>query len=121
MPSSQVLLTLDELTGATDLQQVAAPPRVVAVIPAFNEDKYIASVVLKARRQVDEVLVVDDGSSDQTRALASEAGATVLTHAINQGKGAAIRSGLRWALEAQAEAAVLLDGDGQHRPDDISQ
>ncbi|MBV9357761.1 MAG: glycosyltransferase family 2 protein [Chloroflexi bacterium] len=100
---------------------LAREPRVVAVICAFNEDKYIASVVLKARHRVDEVLVVDDGSSDLTRTLASEAGATVVTHTVNRGKGAAIKTGLQWALENQAQAAVLLDGDGQHRPDDIDQ
>ena len=93
--------------------------RLVAVIPAYNEDKYIASLVLKARRQVDVVVVVDDGSSDQTAALAREAGAVVIVHEGNQGKGVAVRSGLTWAVEHGAEAVVLLDGDGQHRPDEI--
>ena len=98
----------------------AATPEAVAVIPAFNEDKYIASVVLKVRRHVDRVAVVDDGSSDLTGALARQAGATLLTHPANQGKGAAIRTGLGWALAAGATAVVLLDGDGQHRPDAIT-
>jgi glycosyltransferase involved in cell wall biosynthesis len=93
--------------------------RASCVIPAFTEDRYIASLVLRIRREVDEVLVVDNGSNDETRTLASEAGATVLTHAVNRGKGAAIRTGLQWALAAQAEAAVLLDSDDQHHPDDI--
>src|SRR5438552_11421153 len=93
--------------------------RRVAIIPAYNEDKYIASLVLKARRQVDVVVVVDDGSSDETAALAREAGAVVILHEGNQGKGVALRSGLTWAVEHGAEAVVLLDGDGQHRPDEI--
>jgi glycosyltransferase involved in cell wall biosynthesis len=100
----------------------AAPPRVgrrVAVIPAYNEDTYISGVVLKARRYVDHVVVVDDGSNDLTGVLAEEAGATVITHEPNQGKGAAVRTGLLWARQAGAEATVLLDGDGQHNPHDI--
>ncbi|MGH2355099.1 MAG: glycosyltransferase family 2 protein [Chloroflexota bacterium] len=97
----------------------ALPTARVAVIPAFNEDKYIASVVLKVRRYVDQVLVVDDGSSDLTKVLASAAGAEVLAHDVNQGKGAAVRTGLRRAMEVGADVVVLLDGDGQHRPDDI--
>jgi hypothetical protein len=112
-----------EANGKPDDMLVIGPrpesARVVAIIPAFNEDKYIASVVLKARRQVDYVLVVDDGSSDQTAALASEAGATVVSHSVNRGKGAAVKTGLEWALRSHAQAAILLDGDGQHHPDDI--
>ena len=88
----------------------------VAVIPAHNEDTYIASVVLKTRRHADVVLVVNDGSTDLTAQLAHEAGATVLSHPTNQGKGAAVATGLRWAIELGARAIVLLDGDGQHRP-----
>jgi glycosyltransferase involved in cell wall biosynthesis len=95
------------------------PAGVVAIICAFNEDKYIASVVLKTRRQVDHVLVIDDGSKDQTATLAADAGATVLKHEENRGKGAAVRTGLQWAVNWRAKAAVLLDGDGQHHPDDI--
>jgi glycosyltransferase involved in cell wall biosynthesis len=92
----------------------------VAVVPAYNEDKYISGVVLKARRYVDAVVVVDDGSADLTGVLAEEAGATVLTQEVNQGKGAAVLAGLRWALEAGAEVVVILDGDGQHNPHDIA-
>jgi hypothetical protein len=117
MPTPPVALPRQDVDSPPPHQA----PRVVAVIPAFNEDKYIASVVLKARHRVDQVLVVDDGSSDLTCTLASEAGATVVTHPVNQGKGAAVRTGLQWALANRAQAAVLLDGDGQHRPDDIDQ
>jgi len=92
----------------------------VAVIPAYNEDKYIASLVLKTRRYVDYVVVVDDGSTDLTGALAQEAGAIVLSQAPNQGKGAAVLRGLSWARDNGASAVVLLDGDSQHNPHDIT-
>jgi glycosyltransferase involved in cell wall biosynthesis len=107
-----------DLVGAAGQGQPGVLRR-VAIIPAYNEDKYIAGVVLKARRYVDHVLVVDDGSSDLTGVLAEEVGATVITQNPNQGKGAAVLTGLLWARQAGAEAAVLLDGDGQHNPHDI--
>lgn len=123
LPASPITvegLVLGEAPGPDDLSGgVAHPCRRVAIIPAYNEDKYIASVVLKALRYVDQVVVVDDGSSDLTGVLAEEAGAIVLTHQPNQGKGAAVRTGLLWAREAGAGAVVLLDGDGQHNPHDI--
>lgn len=99
----------------------AAPPagRTVAVIPAHNEDKYIASLVLKVQRYVDHVVVVDDGSTDLTARVARAVGAMVISHGVNQGKGAAVCTGLRRALEFNPDAVVLLDGDGQHRPDQI--
>jgi glycosyltransferase involved in cell wall biosynthesis len=105
---------------ADEPPQRAMPTRRVAIIPAYNEDKYISGVVLKSRRYVDQVVVVDDGSTDLTGVLAEEAGATVITHRPNQGKGAAVRTGLLWAHQAGMEAAVLLDGDGQHNPHDIA-
>lgn len=92
---------------------------VLAVIPAYNEDRFIASVVLKARRFVDEVIVVDDGSSDETAILAEASGARVLRQPHNQGKAAAINAGIELARQLDAAAVVLLDGDGQHSPTDI--
>ena len=86
---------------------------IVAVIPAHNEAARIADVVLKARGQL-PVIVVDDGSRDDTAARAREAGATVLEQRPNQGKGVALRAGFREALEAGAQAVLTLDGDGQH-------
>jgi hypothetical protein len=93
--------------------------RWVAIIPAYNEDKYISGVVLKTRRYADRVVVVDDGSTDLTGVLAEESGATVITQHPNQGKGAAVRAGLLWAQQAEMDAVVLLDGDGQHNPHDV--
>ncbi|MEP7284921.1 MAG: glycosyltransferase family 2 protein [Chloroflexota bacterium] len=92
---------------------------ILAVIPAYNEDRFIASVVLKARKFVDEVIVVDDGSSDETAALAEATGATVIRQSHNQGKAAAINVGFEVARQHDAVAVVLLDGDGQHTPADI--
>jgi glycosyltransferase involved in cell wall biosynthesis len=93
--------------------------RSVAIIPAYNEERFIASVVLKARKYVDKVIVVDDGSTDATAELAEQVGAIVLRHDSNKGKGGALNTGFRKARELGAQVVALLDGDGQHRPDDI--
>jgi glycosyltransferase involved in cell wall biosynthesis len=93
----------------------------VAVIPAYNEDRFIGSVVLKARRYVDVVIVVDDGSTDATGEIAEAAGAVVVRHAQNGGKGTALNSGFRRACELGAEAVIVLDGDGQHLTVEIGQ
>ncbi|MFQ3535134.1 MAG: glycosyltransferase family 2 protein [Aggregatilineales bacterium] len=96
----------------------AAAAPIVAVIPAYNEERFIASVVLKARRHVDHVLVVDDGSQDETAWLAEAAGAEVIRQP-NSGKAAALNTGLAAAQARNAAAVILLDGDGQHNPSDI--
>jgi glycosyltransferase involved in cell wall biosynthesis len=93
---------------------------VVAAIPAHNEARFIGSVVLQARRHVDVVLVIDDGSSDGTGDLAEAAGATVLRHERNRGKGEAVNTAFRRARSLGARALVLIDGDGQHRADEIA-
>ena len=91
---------------------------VLALIPAFNEGEHITLVVKGAARHL-PVLVVDDGSSDGTGALAQAAGGTVVRHPINQGKGSALRTGFDWALEQGYQAVLTLDGDGQHDPAEI--
>lgn len=88
----------------------------VAVVPALNEERTIGTVVLKAAEVVDQVLVVDDGSTDATAEVAKRAGAEVLPHEGNRGKGAALWTGLREALDRKADVVVTLDGDGQHDP-----
>lgn len=93
--------------------------RILAVIPAYNEQRTIAEVVLKAEKYVDEVVVVDDGSSDLTGEIARRMGATVLRHETNRGKGAALRTGFLHALRSGADVVVTLDADGQHDPDEI--
>lgn len=91
---------------------------IVALIPAYEEGPRIAAVVSGARRHL-PVIVVDDGSSDDTAEQATAAGATVLRQVPNAGKGAALRLGFRHALDTGCEAAVTLDADGQHDPDEI--
>ena len=93
--------------------------RIIALIPAFNEAKRIGPLVEQVRPYVQEVVVVDDGSSDGTSALAKAAGATVLRHPQNHGKGKALQSGFHYVLQRQAEGYLILDGDGQHSPQDI--
>lgn len=94
---------------------------VAALIPAFREEKHIRGVVLGVLKELDTVLVVDDGSPDETSKEAQAAGAQVLKHEINQGKGAAIKSGLRHFSELENITHILvLDGDGQHLPEEIS-
>ena len=90
--------------------------RVAAVIPAFNEAAAIACVVAGIRGIVDQVFVVDDGSEDETAIRAAEAGAMVLRHERNAGKGNAVRTGLAKALEGPFTHVLLLDGDMQHLP-----
>lgn len=94
-------------------------PSVAALIPAFNCAAVIEAVVRGTRRHVPDVLVVDDGSSDGTAAAARRAGARVVAHAQNQGKGPALRSGLSVLLGERWTHVLMLDGDGQHDPGDI--
>jgi len=93
--------------------------RVFCVIPAFNEEKYIYDVAKIAKEFVDVVVVVDDGSIDKTFRRAIDSGAVVLRHEENMGKGAALRTGFKYALEHGADIVVTLDGDMQHDPLEI--
>jgi glycosyltransferase involved in cell wall biosynthesis len=90
----------------------------VALIPAYQEAARIGPVIEATLRHL-PVVVVDDGSKDETASVAEAAGATVLRQVPNQGKGAALRSGFRHALEAGCDAVVTLDADGQHDPAEI--
>jgi glycosyltransferase involved in cell wall biosynthesis len=93
--------------------------RVVACIPAYNEENSVERVVIGTRRHIDEILVVDDGSKDHTGLIARRLGASVIHHGKNLGKGVAIRDGLGWAKDNNIDILVALDADGQHDPDDI--
>ena len=96
----------------------AGSDRIVAVIPAYEEGPRIAAVVEGALRHV-PVVVVDDGSTDDTAERAEAAGATVIRVAANAGKGAALRTGFRHALDQHVAAVITLDADGQHDSDEI--
>lgn len=91
---------------------------VLVLIPAYNEAAHIANVVSGTRAHL-PVLVVDDGSRDDTAACAEAAGATVLRQVPNQGKGVALQSGFRWAIDNGYDAVITLDADGQHDPAEI--
>jgi glycosyltransferase involved in cell wall biosynthesis len=93
--------------------------RTVAVIPAHNEEATVADVVARTRRQVDHVIVVDDGSRDATAERAHVAGGELLRLTPNRGKGAALRAGLVRALALGAERVITLDADGEHEPEEI--
>jgi glycosyltransferase involved in cell wall biosynthesis len=93
--------------------------KVVAAIPCFNNEAFITDVVSKAKKYVDEVIVVNDGSSDRTAILAEDSGAFVVNHQINQGYGGAIQSCLSSARLKNADVLVTIDGDGQHCADEI--
>jgi glycosyltransferase involved in cell wall biosynthesis len=90
------------------------------VIAAYNEATVIAGVVTGIRSAGYPVVLVDDGSSDRTGAIAAQAGAFVVTHPINLGQGAALQTGIDYAIDHGADAIVTFDADGQHRPADIA-
>lgn len=94
-------------------------PFVIVGIPAFNEEKTIAKVVLRAQRFADKVIVCDDGSTDMTGEIAERLGAEVVRHERNLGYGAAIQSVFKRAKELNADVLVTLDADGQHDPCEI--
>ena len=94
------------------------PRSIIALIPAYQEASRVGAVVMAASRHL-PVVVVDDGSSDDTAIVAEAAGAAVLRQHPNAGKGAALRRGFRHAIDAEAEAVVTLDADGQHDPAEI--
>ena len=98
---------------------MSSDARVMALIPAYNCEASITSVVERTLAQGLDVLVVDDGSADRTVRAAADAGAEVLRHPQNQGKGHALWSGFGWCLERGADHVVTLDGDGQHDPAEV--
>lgn len=89
---------------------------VVAVVPAYNERSTIGSVIDGASQHVDETVVVDDGSTDDTAAVARDHDATVITHIINTGVGGAVRTGYLYAIRHGYDFVAQIDGDGQHNP-----
>ncbi len=92
--------------------------KTIAMIPAWNEGRMVQGVVRQAAKSL-PVVLIDDGSVDRTAELAEQEGAFVLRHDVNQGKGAALRTGFAWALDQGVRAVVTLDADGQHNPQEI--
>jgi len=93
--------------------------KIIIGMPAYNEEKYIGSIILQAQQYADEVIVIDDGSADQTSKIADLAGATVIKHGENKGKGVAIQEILTESKDRGADILVLLDADSQHDPEEI--
>ena len=98
-----------------------APLKICILIPAYKEESHIAAVVREVREFCPgaEIIVIDDGSPDNTDQAAAAAGATVLEHVRNQGKGAALQTGFDYARDKGCDLAITLDADGQHAPSDI--
>src|SRR4030042_415092 len=93
--------------------------RSIEIIPCYNEEVTIGSIIVKTKTFVDEVLIIDDGSSDNTSNIAREVGATVITHKTNKGKSAGIKTGFKYALNNNYDYVVTMDGDAQHDPSEI--
>lgn len=124
IPSEEYIdKSLDEDSILIDTVIPSQHPRssrkIVAAIPAYNEEIALGSVIARARPHVDKVLVIDDGSADRTAYVAELMGVTLLRHEKNAGKGAALRTAFKWAMENNADIVVTLDSDGQHNPDEI--
>lgn len=109
------------MTESTKAKSRAAKePRCVVVIPLFNEEAVIESVVEGVKQRFDRVVCVDDGSSDRSAEIARAAGATVIQHPMNLGQGAALQTGITWARRlGDLDYLITFDGDGQHLIDDV--
>ncbi len=92
--------------------------KIVAIIPAYNEERTISEVIKSTKKYVDEVIVIDDGSKDKTSEMSKFAN-FVATHPINMGKGVALKTGFEAAIKRGADIIITLDADGQHDPNDI--
>ena len=94
-------------------------PLTIAAMPAYNEAHAISNVILGCKKYVDKVIVIDDGSSDNTSEIAETVGAYVVRHESNKGYGAALKNCFETARRLGAETMVIIDSDGQHDPNEI--
>ena len=107
-------------SGAPQLSRPLDRSTVAAVIPAYHEEVHVRGVVERVCKQLDRVVVIDDGSTDATATRAREGGAEVIVHPENRGKGESIKTGLRhWLVCPEIKFILLLDADGQHLPEEI--
>ncbi len=90
--------------------------KILALLPAYNEEKHLEKVLTEVKRYIEHVLVVDDGSADRTAEIARGCGVHVLSRGYNCGKGQSLKDGYTWALENGYDAVIMLDSDGQHDP-----
>ncbi|AKB23287.1 glycosyltransferase (family 2) [Methanosarcina sp. WH1] len=116
MSKSAQLISKNEESSDT---RGTTPQNITVILPAFNEEVSIGSIVLLTRHYADNVIVVDDGSSDRTAAVARKAGAHVIVHETNTGKGGALKTGFTAAAALGADIIVTMDSDGQHNPSEI--
>jgi glycosyltransferase involved in cell wall biosynthesis len=93
--------------------------RACIIIPAYNEARHIAELIKEVKIYALEIVVIDDGSKDDTSGIAQKAGARVIRNGINQGKGASLKKGFSDALQGGFDAVIVMDGDGQHLPEEI--
>jgi glycosyltransferase involved in cell wall biosynthesis len=112
-------IRLYQVSGTALNRVVVSNERISALIPCYNEARTIGKLVRAVSAQVPHIWVIDDGSSDSTRQEAERAGAVVLRHEANLGKGASLRDGFNALIAAGFDWAVTLDGDGQHDPAEI--
>ena len=93
--------------------------RVFVVIPAYNEEKHISKIIKETKEYADKVIIVDDGSKDKTSSIARRSKAIVLTHLVNLGKGATLKTGCDYAVKNNASFIIAIDADAQHDPKEI--
>ena len=120
--TSEIVFEADEtacVEPVIESRENGGPPETLVAIPAYNEARTIGAVVSAAREHADAVLVIDDGSDDDTALEAERAGATVIEHDVNSGYGASLQTAFQAADRRHAEHLVILDGDGQHDPADV--
>lgn len=93
--------------------------KIFAIIPAYNEEKHISGIIKRVKKYAGKVVVVDDGSRDNTGRAAKRSNAIVLSHLVNLGKGAALKTGCDYAVKNNADLIIVLDADAQHDPEEI--